>query len=374
MQTHASHRALVAVICACVLFWPWAPESRGQSLAADAPVPTAAPPPMPEAAKDFQIAELRRRIDALERRLEAMAPAQIAAAPVTPQPDSGLAPQLAERALERTLVRSGALLLGAGQIELEPTLSFIRNESTANDLFVIDGGAATALGAQKRVRSDGGLDLTLRAGLPLDMQAEIALSGLAVRETLTTTVAGASQGESLNESSVGDLRLGLAKTLLRERGAWPDLIGRVTWDTATGQSKQRLSAGSGFNEIELGLTAIKRQDPLVFVGSLQARGALERGDVRPGNVYSGSANVSLAVSPETSLRMGVRYSRIELATRNGAQIPASDATPITLSLGAGSIIGRQRFIDIGVDIGLNDDAPQFGVAVTLPLRGTLPVR
>jgi hypothetical protein len=371
MRTHASHRALVAVLCACVLSWPF--QSFGQSLAADAPVPTA-PAPMPAPKRDSEIAELRGRIDALERRLQALAPAEIAAAPSAPQPDAGMAPQLAERALERTLVRSGALLLGAGQIELEPTLSFIRNESATNDVFVVDGGAATALGAVRRVRSDGGLDLTLRAGLPLDMQAEIGISGLAVRETVTTTVTGASRSESLNQSNIGDLRLGLAKTLLRERGARPDVIGRITWDTATGQSNQRLSAGSGFNEIELGLTAIKRQDPLVFVGSLQARRALERDDVRPGNVYSGAANVSLAVSPETSLRMGVRYSRIELATRNGAEIPGSDATPIALSLGAGSVIGRERFIDIGVDIGLNEDAPQFGVTVTLPLRGRLPLR
>jgi hypothetical protein len=70
--------------------------------------------------------------------------------------------------------------------------------------------------------------------------------------------------------------------------------------------------------------------------------------------------------------MGLRYSRIEAPEVNGRTIVGAEATPVSLSLGAGSVIGRQRFVDVGVDIGLTDDAPQVALAVTLPLRGRLP--
>jgi len=376
MRSQSSRRALLAALCACAIGWTTILPSWGQTRDLGAPIATGVQTvALTATAKDREILDLRGRIDALERRLNAAAPESLASVASAVAPAGGLAPtppDLAERALERTLVRNGALLLPRGQFELEPSLSYVRAERVDAGLFNVEGGGA-ALGQQTRVRADRSLDLTLRAGLPFNAQAEIGITAVSAERTVTATVNGQAQTSRLRETSAGDLRIGLAKTLLRERGALPDLIGRVTWDTDTGGTGSDLSAGSGFNEIQLGLTAIKRQDPLVFVAGLQGQRALEKGGVRPGNSYGGFANVSLAVSPETSLRMGLRYSRIEAPEVNGRAIVGAEATPVSLSLGAGSIIGRQRFVDVGVDIGLTDDAPQVALSVTLPLRGRLPI-
>ena len=55
--------------------------------------------------------------------------------------------------------------------------------------------------------------------------------------------------------------------MLHEHNWWPDLIGRVTWDTDSGETSDDGFFGRGFNELQGSLTMTKRQDPLVFIGS-----------------------------------------------------------------------------------------------------------
>jgi hypothetical protein len=81
-------------------------------------------------------------------------------------------------------------------------------------------------------------------------------------------------------SGFGDIGLGLAKGLLHERNWWPDLIGRVTWDTDSGEtSDEGFSLGSGFNELQGSLIMVKRQDPLVFIGSASYATTFEKDDI-----------------------------------------------------------------------------------------------
>jgi hypothetical protein len=43
--------------------------------------------------------------------------------------------------------------------------------------------------------------------------------------------------DSANGHKPGDLIIGFAKSLLRENGGWwPDVVGRVPWDTGTGEA------------------------------------------------------------------------------------------------------------------------------------------
>src|SRR5918912_1476732 len=91
--------------------------------------------------RDAQIQELQKRIESLERRLgqQAQPPAQPPTPPPPPQPAApqrpptpaqkqaatpatGPAEEETARALERTLVREGGLVLPRGLYELEPRL------------------------------------------------------------------------------------------------------------------------------------------------------------------------------------------------------------------------------------------------------------
>lgn len=251
-------------------------------------------------------------------------------------------PEAAERALERSLVQTGGLLLPPGRLELEPGLRYGRQEGASN----VDAFSAS---------------LALRRGLPFDSQLELALPYHSVREEQNDTLFDTSSA-----SGLGDIRIGLARTLLREAGRRPDLIARVSWDTRTGKDRDRIS--SGFDELRLSFTAIKRQDPLVFVGALAYEHVLERGDVQPGAAFLPSFGAFLALSPQTSMRFLLSQSFRQEQETNGARDAGTDQTAATFTIGGSSLLDRDTFLDLAVDIGLTRDTDDYAVRLALPIR------
>lgn len=176
--------------------------------------------------------------------------------------------EAAERALERSLTQVGALLLPRGALELQPGITYQRNEDATPTCVSPDGN--TFAGQRERNLDSLTGDFTVRLGLPGDTQLEL---GLPYRsrdiETVTNVGFAPVESRTLHASDPGDPGIGVATTLLRESAWRPDLIGRVTWDTRTGDTNQdEVPLESGFDEVRASLTAANRQDPIVFLGSL----------------------------------------------------------------------------------------------------------
>lgn len=282
--------------------------------------------------------------------------------------------EAAERALERSLVRTGALLLPFGKAEIEPAFSYIRVERSTPVLF---SQAGQQFLGQETVSTDiAEASLLLRIGLPADAQLELGLPYRYVDEERVTEVGFAtSAASSAHRSGVGDLRVGLAKGLLAERGARPNLVGRVTWDTDTGKTDgdEPVSLGGfGFNEIEASLSATKRQDPLVFVGDLFYRTSLDEGEVRPGDQFGLSLGTLLAASPDTSLRVVLDQAYVRAYELNGIAVSGSDSTIATLLFGASSIVGIGKFLDFSVQAGLTEAAPAYALNLAFAVRFGVP--
>lgn len=252
-------------------------------------------------------------------------------------------PARAERALERSLVQTGGLLLRPGRLELEPSLRQGHQETpSADDVDTLSA------------------DLALRWGLPSDSQLEIGVPYHYVREEDPGT------GASSSTSGLGDLRIGLAKTVMREAGSRPDLIARLTWDTRTGKNESRIS--SGFDELRVSFTAIKRQDPLVFLGALAYEHALEHDGVQPGGAILPSFGAFVAMSPRTSMRFVLSQSFRQETEVNGASDPTTDQTAALFTVGGSSLLGPGTLLDLAVDIGLTRDADDYAVRLAVPIR------
>jgi hypothetical protein len=251
-------------------------------------------------------------------------------------------PARAERALERSLVQSGGLLLRPGRLELEPSLRQGRRESGTNDIDTLSA------------------DLALRWGLPSDSQLELGLPYHYVREQDPGT------GASSSTSGLGDLRIGLAKTVMREAGSRPDLIARLTWDTRSGEDESRIS--SGFDELRVSFTAIKRQDPLVFLGALAYEHALEHDGVQPGGAILPSFGAFVAMSPRTSMRFVLSQSFRQETEVNGATASGTDQTAALFTVGGSSLLGPGTLLDLAVDIGLTRDTDDYAVRLAVPIR------
>jgi hypothetical protein len=190
------------------------------------------------AAKKAYIAKLEQRLSDLERppaakpTVGAPPPGRVAITAAPPEDDE------MERALERTLVREGALVLPPWTFEVTPQFSYAHWDSV-QDPFI---------------RNSYSAGLSFRMGLP---QVTVSLP----------YVWNEGRDPFPFSSGLGDAGVLLSKELLIDDGWVPNLVGSVGWTSPT-------SRGSAFTPIpyvsgfQAGLIASKRLDPLVvFLGA-----------------------------------------------------------------------------------------------------------
>ena len=275
----------------------------------------------------------------------------------------------AERALERTLVQEGVLLLALGEAEVDPSFTYTRRENT----FPFGGGDVVA--EQKVRRNEFDTNTSVRIGLPWDSQFEVDIPYSYVDQSATAEVNGAPVNENdRSGGGLGDIGLGLAKTLVQENGGWwPDVVARVTWDAPTGKTQDNgVFLGGGFNELSGSLNLVKRQDPLAFVGGVAYSKGFENDNIEPGDELGFSIGTVLAASPETSLSFIFNQTFANDTKFDGETIDGSDAVAGTFSIGAATILGPNTLLSVTGDIGLTDDAPDYAIGVSLPIRFNMP--
>jgi hypothetical protein len=339
--------------------------------------------------RDKVILELLERVEALEQRIGVKhVPAEAAKAPAG-APDKapvGSAEKVseeettdipgkvvvkegeAERALERSLTRAGALLLLPGVLEVEPSFRYARNEDSTPLLFT--SGVSTFAGETEFNVNSLTADIALRLGLPWDSQFEIGLP-YQWREVESVNAINFATTDSSSQwgNALGDVRVGLAKTLLHE-GLWrPDLIGRITWDTDSGKSSDNgVSLSGGYNELRGSLTAIKRQAPMVFVGGLSYEYSFEENHIQPGPIVAANFGSYIAMSPETSMSFLFTGAYQEETELFGSAVEGSDRTLIAFVVGGSTLLAKGILLNLSFDIGLTDDTDDFAVSLSLPIR------
>jgi len=224
------------------------------------------------------VRDLITRLDAVERSIDPALPAQ----EPPPQLASGdsartevqqgfatleVDEQAAQRALERTLTQGGALLLPTWRMQFSPSLTYSLNQTDFPTL--VEDGDTLFLGSNDVERTAFNANLAVQVGLPFESQPELGLPYQWVNEESRTRIQGVPFGQTIGRSGkgIGSLKVGLAKTFVRERGWRPDLVGRITWDTGSGDRTDTGIFIGGFESVGGSLSFVKRKDPLVFFGS-----------------------------------------------------------------------------------------------------------
>lgn len=275
----------------------------------------------------------------------------------------------AERALERTLVQTGGLLLEPWQLEVNAAFSFSRDEQAVPVILTQNDATILAQDVYRRSDSIGNLQLFL--GLPGDLQFELGVPYQQVEESRVTNIGFTGLEEIKSTGSgIGDLTIRLAKTMVREKAWRPDLIARLEWNTDTGEERDHgVTLGSnGFNEYRAALRATKRQDPLVFTLGFGYEVAQKANGVRPGNRMDISLGAILAASPETSLLMSLDQTFVGQTRTEGKDIIGSDRIASVLTLGTSSILGRRMFLAVVVGVGLTEEAADYSVSFNISKR------
>ena len=277
----------------------------------------------------------------------------------------------AQRALERTLVISGALLVPYGQFEVQPGFTYQHYSSQSNALVSTSQGITA--GTVNSSTNDMIGSLYARMGLPWESQLEVFTPYQSIEQQSTGNIqSGIYASNSSKASGIGDVRVGLAKTLLTEKDWWPDVIARVSWQSNTGQVVNSIPLGTGYDSMIGSMTLTKRQDPLVFFGTASYQSAIATTTSRPGDNLSFTLGTILAASPETSLRAFLNQNFVSNYQVNGQSVSGSNMNISTLNLGASTILGRGLFLDFTAGVGLTSESPDYTVGTSLAYRFDLP--
>jgi hypothetical protein len=284
------------------------------------------------------------------------------------QGDSERDPQL--DALNRVLVETGGLLLPPWTIELQPEIRY--SYKGANGLLIVDQGGQRQVLAHSAdlTRLEGGL--TARIGLPWRSQAEVRVPYLHVSEESSF----GAQSSSSNEHGMGDIEVALSHQIFRESGWVPDLLGELRYRAPTGDdsfgSDGKLPLGTGFHGVGGRLTMVKSLDPVVVVGSIGYTANLEDNkqgfDIDPGDTFDLGIMTILAAGPGVSLRTGFGLSFTDESKVDSEKLSGSDRTEGVLNLGGAVVLPRNILLDLGVGIGVTDDAPDVATRLALTYR------
>jgi hypothetical protein len=334
--------ASLAIACAAVLFATTGNAETVEDLKREL------------AAKKAYIAKLQQRLRDLEKRPAAPRPTLVTA-PVAPSPSRvpvAAAPPASpedeemERALERTLVREGALVLPPWTFELTPQFSYAHWDSV-QDPFI---------------RNSYSAGLSFRMGLPWQSQVTVSLP----------YVYDQGRDDFSSSSGLGDAGVLLSKELLIDDGGWvPNLVGSVGWTSPT-------SRGSAFSPIPYvsgfqgGLTASKRLDPLVvFLGASYFSSAsrdIAGTQSNPSDVAGLRVGGSLAISPSTSITTGFNVAYLTNPHFADFVVPNSDRVLSTVDVGFSTIVWSRTLLNVTAQFGITGHVPDFRLITSLPIR------
>jgi hypothetical protein len=309
------------------------------------------------AAKDAHIRQLEGRI----RKIEKTPQGDIVGPPSAPRAAQGVADRSAvsraveapahdddelDRALERTLVREGALVLPPWVSELTPQFSYAHWDKVQNPY----------------VRNSYTAALGYRLGLPWGFQ---------VSAGLPYTYSEFRDGTS--NSGLGDAGFLLSKELFLESSWTPNLVGSVGWtsptSTGSGNTTTPIPYVSGF---QAGLTASKRLDPLVVFGSVSYFSSAARDiagtRVDPSDVLATRFGGSIALSPASSVTAGFNLAYLTSTTAADFIVPNSDRVLSSVDIGYTTILWKRTLLNVTGQFGLTGNVPDFRLITSIPVR------
>jgi hypothetical protein len=272
-------------------------------------------------------------------------------------------PLAAERAMERALTQNGALLLPKGSAEVQWDAGFAYSEKQTSTLLAVSG--QTVMGQVQWQRTEFNSALSARLGLTQSGQIELSMPHQRAQESQTSQAPGAiSASINQHHTTRGDLTLGWAQTLWNGANATPAVIGRLSWQPGIGSADSTES----YRKIRLSLSAVKRQDPLVFTSQLQLQWSAEKQGLQPGRQLGLSVNALLAASPDTSLSAGLEQTFAKPWRTNGIDQPGPTQIASMLVLGCAHVWHKQALVSITAGVGLSKAAPNYSLAVSVPVR------
>lgn len=278
-----------------------------------------------------------------------------------------VSPEAAQHALERALVQTGALLLRPGKFEFVPSETVQLNHVSRPDQVVRTSTGALLVTQDMQRSTLLETQALLRVGLPWDSQIEFSTSFDHTSLTTNERISGGFLGSSsINGSGLGDSSITVIKQIHKEGDWLPGLF--ISGTGNIGQQNHGLALGSGYDWLRGSITAVKRQDPLVFTAGFSYQTDFSYHGLEPGDQYTPSLGMLFAISPETSLQFGQQVTFAKDLKLRGATVPGSSQVEAAFQAGVLSILAPGLVVDLSAAVGETPDAPDLTVQFALPIR------
>jgi len=256
-----------------------------------------------------------------------------------------------EEDLRQIFLRQSTVLLKPGEKELDISLNYTRNEF-----------------ANIRTRNFS-IPVSVRLGITDLLEGFIDLPIAWTQQEIFYQDAV----DKSDAFGIGDVSVGLKYLFKQQDKQWPDVIGSFSFTAPTGddsdpKNMNDVAIGSGHWHISTGLTLVKSYDPAVLFGSVgysytfeETRNGVE---VAPGQSFSYSFGMGFAINNQITMSsqfLGAYQSKTEL---DGVGILGSSREPMSLRTGLTYRIGKGRYLEPAVMLGMNDDAPDASLTLS----------
>ncbi|MCB2081604.1 MAG: transporter, partial [Rickettsiales bacterium] len=291
----------------------------------------------------------------------------------------------------------GGVLLTPGKLVIEPSLEYNRSSALRVSIEGFTIIPALNVGAFEITEVDrDSLTAAMAARLGITERFELeARVPYVYRDdaTLSRPIGTGSDANVLSNVSgygIGDVEMAGHYQITDGKGNWPFLVGNLRFKSRTGTDpfevpidastglQSELPTGSGFYALQPSLTAILPSDPIVLYGNVGYLYNMPRdfggtiGEIDPGDSVSMALGMGFAANERTSFSIGYSHSMVFETTQNGQAISNSDVLQVgSLGFGVGYKVNDWTSVNVSVDAGLTDDAPDMRLLFRVPMTFNL---
>ncbi|MDJ0943665.1 MAG: SPOR domain-containing protein [Kiloniellales bacterium] len=295
--------------------------------------------------------------------------------------------------------QSGALT-PAGNFVLEPRFEYVndqRNRVLLEGFTVIPAISVGNIDIRQVDRDTLIGSTTARLGITDRFEVDVNVPFVYREQDTTARPVGTGSEEertdNLDGNGLGDIQFAGHLQLNSGAGGWPFFIGNLSARAPTGKDpfdvdldentglENELPTGSGFWGIEPSLTMLYPTDPVVLWGtagylwnieeSKNIKSTGENVDIDPGDALRFSVGMGVALNEKTSFGLGYQHDYVLKTKQDGTKVQNSDLQLGSLLLSGSYRVNDSTSLNLQVNAGLTDDAPDARVLLRMPMSMTL---
>jgi hypothetical protein len=291
----------------------------------------------------------------------------------------------------------GGVLTPEGTLVLEPSLQYSNsqvNRFTFLGVEILDTFLIGLIEAEDADRDIYQAALTARYGITDRLEVEIKIPYVYRSDTISFTIPQVDPDTQLTQDAdgdgLGDIELGAHYQINSGLEDWPIFIANLRYKPPTGKGpfdvdrgdnglETELATGSGFHGIEPSVTILYPNDPAVFFANVgyfihlpddvnETFNDQTIGEVNPGNAIRMSFGMAYSINERSSFTLGYKHDFIdETETEvNGINLSSSSLSVGSLLLGYSFQINDYSSVNLNLEVGVTDDAPDVLMTLRAP--------